>query len=557
MGEPYRTLLGHFRHEIAHYYWDRLVAQLEPASRSSATCSATSAGLSARRCSSTMPTARRPTGRTHFVTAYASAHPWEDFAETWAHYFHMVDTLETAQRLRADACGPRSAKGADLATKIDFDPHDADMDRIIEAWLPLTFAMNSINRSMGLPDLYPFVLAPTVIVKLAFVHDRIRAQRDRGETPDGALRAMLAGLRQRSDAAGSTPRRAGLLAIRQIREFSGLATGARRRLCPTWPGNCLIIGRCHGRGRHRSDACVDAEQMRAAAGLNGDSRQSPSRHALPLRPAGQPRAAGDPAAAGAALPHAGARAIRCKVTPDAAFRELAAGPARQLARALRLSGEDRPSSRSTVDLVADMAVINPFDFFVEPYADNFPFAYRGGAARELAPYLEPEPAGPAARRVPRRDRRASRATPSTSWSSSTSACSTRSATSIRMEPGVQTPEETLAPRSGSCRDTAWLLVQILRHLGLAGALRLRLPDPAQARRQGARRAGRHRRRTSPTCTPGPRSICRAPAGSGSTRPPACSAGEGHIPLAATPHYRSARADHRRASSRPRSSSPSR
>ena len=78
------------------------------------------------------------------------------------------------------------------------------MERLIEAWLPLTFAVNSINRSMGLPDLYPFVLAPTVIAKLTFVHDRIRAQRDRGETPNGALRAMLAGLRPRIGSPGTT-----------------------------------------------------------------------------------------------------------------------------------------------------------------------------------------------------------------------------------------------------------------------------------------------------------------------------------------------------------------
>jgi hypothetical protein len=92
-----------------------------------------------------------------FVTSYASSHPWEDFAETWAHYFHMVDTLETAfafgLRLR-----PKVAKGADLSAAIDFDPYISEMDRIIDAWLPLTFAANSLNRSMGQPDLYPFVV---------------------------------------------------------------------------------------------------------------------------------------------------------------------------------------------------------------------------------------------------------------------------------------------------------------------------------------------------------------------------------------------------------------
>jgi hypothetical protein len=200
MGEPYRTLLGHFRHEIAHYYWSRLIEnsnrlqefrdlfgdEQQDYVRALQTHYANG------------PPADWPT---HFVTAYASAHPWEDFAETWAHYFHMVDTLETAHAFGL-IVRPRVSKGADLATRIDLDAHHAAMDRLIEAWLPLTFAVNSINRSMGLRDLYPFVLSPTVIAKLTFVHDRIRAYRDRREAPDSALKAMLAGLRQRIGSPG-------------------------------------------------------------------------------------------------------------------------------------------------------------------------------------------------------------------------------------------------------------------------------------------------------------------------------------------------------------------
>jgi hypothetical protein len=108
----------------------------------------------------------------------------------------MIDTVEIAHAFGMTV-RPRVPSGAELATKIDFDTYVAAMDRIVEAWLPLTFAVNSINRSMGLPDLYPFVLSPTVIAKLTFVHDRIRAQRDRREPPDDTLRAMLAALRQR------------------------------------------------------------------------------------------------------------------------------------------------------------------------------------------------------------------------------------------------------------------------------------------------------------------------------------------------------------------------
>jgi hypothetical protein len=201
MGEPYRTLLGHFRHEIAHYYWSRLIAESPRLQefRDLFGDEREDYAAALQRHYANGPPADWPA---HFVTAYASAHPWEDFAETWAHYFHMVDTLETANAFGLTV-RPRVSKGADMATRIDFDPYRAEMDRIIEAWLPLTFAVNSINRSMGLSDLYPFVLAPTVIAKLTFVHDRIRAKTDGAETSNGALKAMLAGLRQRVGTPGT------------------------------------------------------------------------------------------------------------------------------------------------------------------------------------------------------------------------------------------------------------------------------------------------------------------------------------------------------------------
>ena len=93
---------------------------------------------------------------------------------------------------------PKVAKGAGLATVIDFDPYAAEMDRIIDAWLPLTFAVNSINRSMGQPDLYPFVLAPAVIWKLTFIHERIHAvsAEHSSDSEHNAIRAIVAGLRR-------------------------------------------------------------------------------------------------------------------------------------------------------------------------------------------------------------------------------------------------------------------------------------------------------------------------------------------------------------------------
>ena len=203
MGEPYRTLLGHFRHEIAHYYWDRLVADspsLEGFRQLFGDEREDYVAALQRHYANGAPA----NWQDNFVSAYASVHPWEDWAETWAHYFHMVDTLETAaafgMRVR-----PRVMKGADLSAAMDFDPHTAGMDRIVDAWLPLTFAVNSINRSMGMPDLYPFVLAPPVIVKLSFIHDRIHAERS-NRIPDqrgrGALRAVIAGLKRGVSAPG-------------------------------------------------------------------------------------------------------------------------------------------------------------------------------------------------------------------------------------------------------------------------------------------------------------------------------------------------------------------
>jgi hypothetical protein len=195
MREPYRTLLGHFRHEIAHYYWDRLIAlsPLLEKFREIFGDERQDYNEVLQRHYAQGPPADWPQ---RFVSAYASVHPWEDFSETWAHYFHMVDTLETAAafglRVR-----PRVSKGAGLATAIDFDPHTASIDRIVDAWLPLTFAANSINRSMGMPDLYPFVLRPPVIVKLTFVHECIHAAASQqAGGARGAFRAVLNGLKR-------------------------------------------------------------------------------------------------------------------------------------------------------------------------------------------------------------------------------------------------------------------------------------------------------------------------------------------------------------------------
>ncbi len=111
-----------------------------------------------------------PDWNQHYITKYASAHPWEDWAETWAHYLHLLDTLETAHAFGLST-QPRLSKPETLTAVADFDPYlEPDMDRIIDACIPITFAVNSLNRGMGRPDLYPFVLFPAVRAKLRFVH---------------------------------------------------------------------------------------------------------------------------------------------------------------------------------------------------------------------------------------------------------------------------------------------------------------------------------------------------------------------------------------------------
>jgi hypothetical protein len=194
MGEPYRTLLGHFRHEIAHHYWDRLVAH-SPSLEKFREVFGDEQGDYGEALQRYHANGAPPDWPEHFISAYASAHPWEDFAETCAHFFHMVDTLETANAFGL-VVKPKLSRS--VAASVDFDPHRAGLDRLIEAWLPLTFAVNSINRSMGLHDLYPFVLNSPTIAKLAFVHERIHAQAGRATPPDSGIRAMISGLRQRT-----------------------------------------------------------------------------------------------------------------------------------------------------------------------------------------------------------------------------------------------------------------------------------------------------------------------------------------------------------------------
>lgn len=169
MHEPYRTLLGHFRHEIGHYYWDRLVrdgGQLDACRQLFGDDTQDYGQALQAHYANGAPS----DWQANFVSQYASSHPWEDFAETWAHYLHIVDTLEAARAFGLSV-QPRLAKGDELDATVDFDPYRAvEIGQLVDSWLPLSLALNNLNRAMGQSDLYPFVLSPPVIEKLGFIH---------------------------------------------------------------------------------------------------------------------------------------------------------------------------------------------------------------------------------------------------------------------------------------------------------------------------------------------------------------------------------------------------
>lgn len=175
MREPYRTLLGHFRHEIGHFYWDRLVADgpwLAPFRAVFGDERADYAQALRRNYEAGPPAdwAQR------FISTYAACHPWEDWAETWAHYLHMMDTLDTAISFGVARVDVEQA-GEPFTRAALYDPDDPDgqgfLD-LVNAWVALTGVLNELSRSMGQRDFYPFVLPAAVVGKLQFVHRVIR-----------------------------------------------------------------------------------------------------------------------------------------------------------------------------------------------------------------------------------------------------------------------------------------------------------------------------------------------------------------------------------------------
>lgn len=167
LGEPFRTVIGHLRHEVGHYYWQRLVEQ---------------AGELAnfRRLFGDERTDYQSAVERHyasgtdgwdpnvFVTSYAASHPLEDWAESFAHYLHILDTLDTAA---AYGLAPE----ASCTESVD----SVDFDRLLDRWRPIATGVNAIAESLGVAAVYPFDMRGEVIDKLAFVHRQVTAHTER------------------------------------------------------------------------------------------------------------------------------------------------------------------------------------------------------------------------------------------------------------------------------------------------------------------------------------------------------------------------------------------
>jgi hypothetical protein len=177
MGETYRTLLGHLRHEVGHYYWDVFFKRDEKGRadfRERFGDETQDYAESLKKHYRNGPPSDWPI---RFVSAYASSHPWEDWAESWAHYLHLRDTTETARAygLSLSPRGPRGKPHPEIAAK----PGDLrSFDSLAATFPPLTVAINALNRSMGVRDAYPFIWSEGAVAKMRFVHEKTQEKGD-------------------------------------------------------------------------------------------------------------------------------------------------------------------------------------------------------------------------------------------------------------------------------------------------------------------------------------------------------------------------------------------
>jgi len=189
MNERYRTLVGHMRHEVGHYYWDRLIADSHwlEGFRALFGDETQDYGESLKRHYETGAPADWPNG---YVSAYATSHPWEDWAECWAHYMHMSDMVDTATSYGLSIDQSR-LEFTPFTREVLFQQNHPDADRylaFVNHWVQLTMLMNGMARAMGQPDIYPFVMAHLVVAKLHFIHLVVSGERNQVDGPETPVR---------------------------------------------------------------------------------------------------------------------------------------------------------------------------------------------------------------------------------------------------------------------------------------------------------------------------------------------------------------------------------
>lgn len=176
MRESYHTLIGHLRHEVGHYFWERLVLSDQNVLSAFRNTFGNEKANYGEALETFYKIGAPDDWRSCYISKYATSHPWEDWAETWAHYLHIMDMVETAHFFGLEVNHKDISKN--INTTSTFDPYTIrDFETIVRTGVPLSFAVNSINRAMGIPDVYPFVITPVVIKKMNFIHELLLPKR--------------------------------------------------------------------------------------------------------------------------------------------------------------------------------------------------------------------------------------------------------------------------------------------------------------------------------------------------------------------------------------------
>lgn len=194
--EPYRTLAGHLRHEVGHYYWDQFFLA-DPAALEEFRLLFGDERADYAEALNQHYQAPKPDWQQAHVSSYASAHPWEDWAETWAHYLHLIDLLETAATYQlcfsqGDSAGLESMQCTDPYVFMAQTGNagqgeewgDQDITLILNQGMSVSLLLNSLNRSLGQSDAYPFALSTPVLQKLGFIHNMVRRKTRGYQVPD-------------------------------------------------------------------------------------------------------------------------------------------------------------------------------------------------------------------------------------------------------------------------------------------------------------------------------------------------------------------------------------